>query len=137
MDIFRPRPISNGMKYSVRQYALALSSALKAKKTADAKKIIHNFLRILSRNGDQNKIDLITKEVERQERVKKNIYKVELASSTKISSHLKEEIEKILGKKIDFTEKIDTDIYAGLKILVEDELLIDATAKSQIAKIFQ
>lgn len=124
------------MKYSIKQYALALSSALETKKKEDAKRIIRNFLHILSRNGDQSKIDLIAKEVERQERIKKGIYKVELTSSTKVSNRLKEEIEKILGKKIDFTEKIDADIYAGLKILVEDELLIDATAKSQIAKIF-
>lgn len=122
--------------YSPKQYAFALLSALADQKPAETKETISNFLRILSRNKDQNKIDLIVKEAERQERVRRSVYKVELTSSTKINSRLKEEIEKILGKKIDFTEKIDPEIYAGLKILVEDELLIDATAKSQIAKIF-
>lgn len=122
--------------YSPKQYASALLSALADKKPTETKEAIHNFLRILSRNKDQNKIDLILKEAERQARAKRGVYKVELTSSAKINSRLKEEIEKILGKKIDFTEKINTDICAGLKILVEDELLIDATAKLQVAKMF-
>lgn len=124
------------MKYSVKQYASALFSVLEKEKTTDAKKAIRNFLHLLSRNSDLNKIDLIVKEVERLDRTKKGIYKVELTSSVKINDHLKEEIKQILGKKIDFTEIVDPGVYAGLQILVEDELLVDATAKSQITKIF-
>ena len=124
------------MKYSVRQYALALFSALEKKKETDARKIINNFLRILNQNVDLSKVDLIVKETERLDRAKRGLYKVELISPVKVSPRIKEEIEKTLDKKIDFIEKIDPAAYAGLKILVEDELLIDATAKTQIEKMF-
>lgn len=81
-------------------------------------------------------MELIIKEAEKITRRKRGIYKIELTSPTKISIKLKKEIEKIIGEKIIFAEKIDTEVSAGLKILIEDEILIDATAKSQIAKIF-
>lgn len=124
------------MRYSIKQYALALLTSLERKKGKERKKIICNFLNLLTGSGDQTKLELIIKEAEKTARRKRGIYKVELTSPTKISAKLKKEIEKIIGKKIIFAEKIDAEVSAGLKILIEDETLIDATAKSQIAKIF-
>lgn len=124
------------MKYSPRQYALALRAALQKKTATEEKRAIRNFLNLLARNRDQTKLELIIKEAEKIARRKKGIYKVELTSSTKISAKLKKEIEKIIGKKVIFKEKVDPEISAGLKILIEDETLIDATAQSQIAKMF-
>ncbi len=125
------------MRYSIKQYALALLISLAEKKGEERKNIIRNFLSLLTRNGDQTKLELIIKEAEKTERRKKGIYQVELASATKISGKLKEEVEKIIGKKVIFKERMDPEILAGLKILIEDETLIDATAQSQIAKIFR
>jgi len=124
------------MGYSPRQYALALGAALTKKTAEERKNILRNFLRLIVKNKDLPRLNFIINEVERDERKTKGILKVELTSSGKISTELKKDVKKILGKKILFEEKTDPGLSAGLKILVENETLIDATAKHQLDKLF-
>lgn len=124
------------MKYSPRQYALALQAALQEKTAKEQKDILRNFLRLIVKNRDLPRLNLITNEVERGERKTKGILRVEVSSSHPPSERLKTELKKILGKKIFFAEKTEPGLLAGVKILIEDETLIDATAKNQIAKMF-
>mgnify|MGYP003394656396 FL=1 len=62
--------------------------------------------------------------------------KVRIESAAPVSAQLKKEISEILGKKIVLEEKTRPDLLAGIKILVDDELLIDATGKRQLERIF-
>lgn len=124
------------MRYTPKQYALALQAALQEKTVKERKNILRNFLRLIVKNKDLPRLNLITNEVERGERKTKGILKVEISSPHPPDEGFKTELKKILGKKIFFAEKIDPNLFAGLKILIEDETLIDATAKNQLAKIF-
>lgn len=124
------------MKYTPRQYALALRAVLQNKTAAEKRGVIRNFLNLLTRNRDQSKLEMILQETEKAERKERGLYKIELASPTVISPELKKGIKKAFGRKVIFEEKIDPDLLAGLKILIEDDTLIDATAKNQLNKLF-
>jgi len=125
------------VKYYPRQYALALRAALKEKTAKEQKNILRHFLRLIVKNKDLSKLNLIINEVEREGRKTKGILKVEISSSHLPSEGFKTKLKKILGKKIFFVDKIDPNLLAGLKILIEDETLIDATAKNQLVRLFK
>lgn len=125
------------MTYFPKQYALALRSALEEKTPKEKKDILRNFLRVVVKNRDLPKLNLIVNEIEREERKTKGILKVEISAPNPASGWLKTEIKKNLGNKIFFEEKIEPGLLGGVKIMIEDETLIDATAKNQLSKIFK
>lgn len=125
------------MRYSPKQYALALWSALKDKIAKEQKNILHNFLQLTVKNRDLSRLNLIINAVEREERKTKGILKVEISSPYPASEGLKTKLKKILKSKIFFVDKIDPRLLAGIKILIENETLIDSTAKNQIVKMLK
>lgn len=120
------------MKYAIRQYAQALLGALEDKSGRERDEIMKRFLFIVRKNKDWPKLDRILQEAERQLLRKQGIRKVEVESTTPLSRGLRKEIEKILGKKLVLEEKIKPEILAGIKILIDGELLIDASAKRRL-----
>ena len=62
--------------------------------------------------------------------------KVRIESASPITEKLKKEIDDILGGKIYFEEAQNLDLLAGVKIMVDNELLIDASARRQMERIF-
>lgn len=124
------------MKYTSKQYAVTLISAL-AGKSEDAKKdILKKFLIILQRNGDLGKRNQILEEVRREYFRQNDLSKVEVEVVGKIKEGLKQEIEESLGKAISFDSKVNPKILGGIKILIDDETLIDASVKTQLDKLF-
>ena len=124
------------MRYSTKQYAATLVSALAGKSEKDEKKIIANFFSLLKRNGDFVKRREIFKEIERVVRKSDGVRKVVLETTVPVSEEVKKEIEKNLGSKAIFEENINPSVIGGMKILVDDEYLIDATVKRQLDKLF-
>lgn len=124
------------MKHSPKQYAAALLSALDKKSVAEKKKTLHQFLSLMSRRGDSARLGLVVREVEKQYLRKKGLKKVFLESADPALPKIKKEVEEILGKNIILEEKINPTLLAGIKILVNDELLVDASAESQLRKLF-
>lgn len=123
------------MRYTVKQYAEGLLRALQGKTEKQQGEVIKRFMALLQKNGAFQKRKEILKEAERQylkqEKVKK--VSVELASET--PSGLQKEIEGALGTKIIFESSVNKNILGGIKILIDDETLIDASARTQIAKL--
>lgn len=124
------------MKYISSQYARSLLSALKNKSENEQKKIIHNFLCILRKNRDWHERGRIFRETEKQFLKESGIKKVSIETSSTISKEMKKEIENIFGKKIFLRERVKSDLCAGIRIEINDEILIDATAKSRLKKLF-
>ncbi len=124
------------MKHSPKQYAAALLLALDRKTVAEKKKTFHQFLSLVSRRGDSVRLGLVAQEVEKQYLRKKGLKKVFLESADPVPSKIKKGIEEILGKNIILKEKINPDLLAGIKILIDDEFLVDASAKAQLCKLF-
>ncbi len=50
---------------------------------------------------------------------------------------MSDEIEKIMGKKIAVDAVENPRILAGVRLLIDDEILIDASARRQMEKMFK
>lgn len=124
------------MKYSNSQYAQALWEGLKGKSASERREVLKNFLVVLRKNRDGARLNRILEEVERASLKNAGMKKVEVESAAELSRGTKREIEAILGKKIVLSGKINPAILAGMKIMVDDELLIDATASRQLSQMF-
>ena len=124
------------MRYTTKQYALALFAALKNKSATDRKEIIKRFLIILRKNRDGARLKLILQETERQHLKDMGLKKVEVVSAGGLSSKVKKEMGEILGGKILWQESVESKLLAGLRILIDEENLIDASASRFLNKIF-
>lgn len=124
------------MRHSPKQHASALLLAMADKSPEERKKILRQFLSLLSRRGDSPRLGLILREVERQYLREAGLKKVVLEAPNAVPAKVKKEVEGILGKNLLIQEKINPRILAGIKVLVNDELLIDASAETQLRKLF-
>lgn len=117
------------MRYTIRQYAEALASAV-ASPTIDIKKLAKKFFFVLLKNKDLNMLQVILLETEKLYLKENNLKKVRLEVSGLIKDNLKEEIKNILGGRVLIRESINNDLGAGLRIFINDYFLIDASAKN-------
>ncbi len=124
------------MKYRIAQYAQALHAALKDAPASKQKETMRRFAALLTRHRMSGKSDLIVGSYEKIILSEGGVRKVSIESAAPMSERLKKEIGEIMGKKIVVEEKTRPDLLAGIKILVDDELLIDASARRQIERIF-
>ena len=120
------------MRYRIAQYAEALHAALKDKKASQQRVIARQFAQVLMRHRMIGKANLILAAYEKLALQKQGMRKVRIESASPVSEQLKKEIGKILGAKINFEEVESHDLLAGIKIFVDDELLIDASARRQV-----
>lgn len=122
------------MKYTSRQYAQAFFEIYKDKPAAKRKTVLRNFLSILQKKRDWPRLGLILKEVERLNLQAEGLKKVEVETASP-SKTLRGELEAILGEKLFIKERVNPDILAGIKILINDEILIDASAGYQLERM--
>lgn len=125
------------MKYRASQYAEVLWSALEGKTEAEQKKIIKRFGELLVRHQATGKTRAIYAAYEKLELRKQGMREVRLEMASLASDKLKKEIHGDLGKNIHIKEIVNPDIIGGIKILVDDEILIDASVKRQIESLFR
>lgn len=124
------------MKYSVKQYAAALVAALREKSDSEQRETARRFFVLLHRHGLWSRRLLILKEVERQFLKEHDARKVAVAAALPLSSKTRREIERTVGKNIFWQETVEPELLAGIKILVDDEILIDASAKRYVKRLF-
>jgi F0F1-type ATP synthase delta subunit len=123
------------MKYKTQHYAEALYGALKGKTALEQKEILKRFIRTLDKNKDRSKLNLILRNVEKEYLKSSGLCKIDLETVDGATESLKENIKSVVGQAI-FTEKKNKDLGAGVKMLVNDHILIDATAENYLRKIF-
>lgn len=120
------------MKYRPGQYAEALFATLEDKTEAEQKKIVKRFAEILIQNRAFAKLSAICMAYEKLEKRKQGIRTVRLETVTPVTEKFKQEIYAILGKNINFEEVTNSELLGGIKILIDNEILIDASAKHHI-----
>lgn len=125
------------MKYSARIYAAALVKAISGKSKDEQKNAMSRLLQIIRRNRDQQKISRVLEEAEKIILKNTKTVKVQIESAEPVLLGVKREIKKTIDKKILLSEKINPAILAGIKILINGELLIDSTAQSRLNKLFK
>lgn len=124
------------MKYSTKQYASVLLSVLADKSEKDRKEVLRKFVAVLAKNRDLARLGAILRETEREYLRQTGMQKVLAESASPIDPSLRKEIEHAVGGKIWWQEKVNPELLAGIKILINGETLIDASGKRQIEKMF-
>lgn len=124
------------MNYAPKTYALAFCEAIEAaKNSAEKDKRLKNLLAIVKSNRDQKKLKDVLFFVKKI-MVKKNNGRLMLIESARSQSAASEKIIKSLIKSADIVEnKINKSLIAGIKININDELLLDGSFSTKIKKI--
>ena len=124
------------MKYRSSQYAQALYVATEGKSEAEQKKIIKRFVELLVRHRVIGKAHAISAAYEKLALQKRGERLVQIETATPASEKLKQEIRTVLGKNIYIKERVNPQVLGGVKMLVDDEILIDASVKRQLERMF-
>lgn len=112
------------MKYKAKDYAKAILEIKKFNMKA--------FLKLLERNGDIKKLKEITVLVEKMLLTKNGNKKIILETARPLSKKVK------VGKRGDVVEeKINPDLIAGIKIMVDGERQLDFSLKNKLDAIFK
>lgn len=130
------------MKYTSKQYAIALYEAVKGKGKKEAEKAIDNFFVLLRGRNELSLAGKIAEEFENYSLRQEGVLSGEIVAAHKVNEETKKEIakkiiHKLLDKKIkelNFEEKIDKDLIGGFKIKVED-VLVDASIGGLLSKM--
>jgi F0F1-type ATP synthase delta subunit len=123
------------MRYSAKQYAEALHAAIGKLHGAERAEAIGRFLRIMKRSGDHSKLDEILAAYEKIAIRADGMVKAEVRTPSGLSPAVRRAVEEALGRPAVIVEKVDPELLAGIEIVLNDSLAIDATAKSKLNKI--
>ncbi len=123
-------------KFTSQQYAQALFEAISEAGANDQDLVLDNFVKILAQSGDLNKYNEIEKEFHKIEMKAKGISEAEVtvARNVEINSSLMNELNKIVGSKVEMKKKVDENIIGGVVVRVDDTL-IDASVKGQLENL--
>lgn len=123
------------MKYPPHIYAKALVEVLSAPagphKRSDAE-VAKNFLALVQRNGDERYLRKILEEASRFARGKSGVRKVTIESARALGPSQKEAVAHFTKPGDVVEERIDPDLIAGIRIILNDELQFDGSLKTKL-----
>ncbi len=124
------------MKFTTTQYAQALYDSVQQVNPKDYDILLDNFVKILAQNGDLGKHAEIEEEYKRLEMKAKGISTAEftVAADMEINSGLVNQLNSIIGTKVEVKKKVDDGIIGGVVVRVDDTL-IDASVKTQLENL--
>jgi F0F1-type ATP synthase delta subunit len=124
------------MKYKNSDYAKALAEILSNDKKIDGKKLFNGLVKLLERQGKLKKAkDIIN--LARFSLAKKQGKKlVVLESARKLSASQRESLSKFIEKGDIVEEKINRELIAGIKIIIDNEKQLDQTIIKKINNLF-
>lgn len=125
------------MRFTNAQYAQALYETLKNKKGKDRAASIRRFVAILQTHKASSRIDRILEKFEAYSLAADGLLKVEVQSPAPISPEIRRDIHGALTQKIFFDESVHPELLAGIKLIVNNEILIDATAARRIDSLLR
>lgn len=124
------------MKYSPKNYAIALNQALEGKPEAKKSAILKNFLAILKKNGDQRlayKILEIFKGLVVRQRGGHHVL-LELAREN--PDAFPQSILKKFGEKDWVETSINPSLVAGIRVTLDGEQELDNSLAKKLHKLF-
>ena len=131
------------MKYTAKQYGLALAEAIQGKKGKEIESILNIFFSVLKKNRDLSLANKIFGEFEKKYSEENGIFDGEISFARHADTKLKNSIEKkivergLAGKKIKelrLREVVDKGLIGGFKLRVGG-MLIDASINRALNKI--
>lgn len=124
------------MRFTIAQYAQALANAIEDASQEEIKTIARNMALLLRQKKHTSKLPAILREAQRRYFRKKGIKTIDVISAAPLSSAIKWEVRTIAGKHAFIRESVRPGAIAGMSIIVDDTLRVDATAQGMIRNIF-
>ncbi len=124
------------MKYSAHIYAKALAEVLADAKPAHEAQIAKNFLALVRRNGDEMHLRKILEEAARMARGKGGVRKVTLETARQLGQPQREILKSFLKPSDVIEERIDSELVAGVRVIVDDEKQFDGSLKGKLDRLF-
>lgn len=115
-------------------YAKALAEIIFAGKV-DEKKITNNFIKLLISSGYENKSKEILDLAEDFFLQKHGKRKITFETARKITPNQQKLIDSIVKKGDVVKEKINPELIAGIKIIINESKQFDASMQSKLQKI--
>ena len=126
------------MKYAPHIYAKALVEVLSAPPGPGRQhddEIAKNFLALVRKNGDEGHLRKILEEASRFARGKSGVRKVTIESARALAPAQRKEVEHLIKQGDVVEERIDPDLIAGIKIILNDELQFDGSLKNKLNRV--
>ncbi len=124
------------MRYKATHYAQALVEALTDTTPETAHVRIRAFGELLKKHRMLGKAQSIGRAAERRLAAAAGVRRV-LVESVASNSAVQKEITDLLDGKVWIEEKVRPELIAGIRILIDDETLIDASAERRLAVLFK
>lgn len=125
------------MKYKSKDYAVSLVDLIIKERTPmQEKKLSDNFLRLLEKNGDISKAKEMIALTEVLFFKKTGRQKIILETARKISSKQKVFFKSLTKNHDIVQEKINEELIAGIKIIVNNERQLDFSMQKKLQNIF-
>ena len=120
----------------MRVYREAYLKAIDNKSPAVERRITARFLSRLVRDRALSKIGQIEKGIRRAHMKNSGRSEITVESAAKLDPKYRRELARIFGEHALIRETVSPDLLAGARILVDDELLIDATGRKVLRDMF-
>ncbi len=123
------------MRYSAKQYAIALYQAIFETDAKDQEKILTNFVSVLKQNGDLGCVNEIEQEFYGYEREAKGIKIAQVVSARELTldeeRNIIKKLNEFVGSKVELKKKVDEGLVGGVVIKIGDER-IDGSVKGTL-----
>jgi F-type H+-transporting ATPase subunit delta len=118
------------------QYAQALHGAIQETNPKDHDKVLDNFVKVLSENGDIGKYQEIEKEYQSLQAKEQGIEEVTVVTAQEMpnAKHMISELNELVGKRLKVNQEVDPSLIGGMVIRAGDTL-IDASVKRQLIEL--
>ena len=97
--------------------------------------IAKNFLELVRKNGDEGHMKKILEEASRFARGRSGVRKVTLESARSLKPSQRAALAGFMKHGDVLEERIDPDLIAGIKIVVNDEMQFDGSLRSKLNKL--
>ena len=119
---------------TIKLYAKALAEIL-SKKGIDEKKIVNNFIKLLVGTGYEGKSKEILDLTEDLLLAKRGKKKITFETARKTTAGQKKIMDSLVEKGDVVKEKINPELIAGIKIIINDSRQFDSSMQSKLNKI--
>jgi len=117
-------------------YAKALSDVISKKMSAaEEKKVIGNFLKLLAKTGQEKKAKEILSLAEDLLLFKQGKRKIIFQTARKMTAGQKKLLRDFVREGDVVKEKIDPELIAGIKIIINDSRQFDSSMQSKLQNI--
>ncbi|HEY4523388.1 MAG TPA: F0F1 ATP synthase subunit delta [Candidatus Paceibacterota bacterium] len=124
------------MRYLPQLLAKAFLAAVKETPDNKQSELIKNFLRVSEKYGGKSYLMKTMKEIERLDRKERGIKQIALHTARPIPKKLLGTITSTFHKNDEVEEKINPELIAGIKIVIDNEFSTDNTLKRKLEVLF-